>query len=186
MIRTLVISILVVAWLAFVYVGKKERLQYVSEALPIAQPDQFVGVQSGKLFFPGFSAAGTTERGSNLRKPSICFRPDPESSPEADRIIITIEANFIAPLVGQTVRAHINETPFDYLVTSGNEHAFEVRRAARVENGLVCVKFDLPITLRTMWNYRGLRMQFAGLTYHYAAQEKPGRDTGSPVARTPV
>ena len=83
-------------------------------------------------------------------------------------MLIGIEAEFIAPLLGHTIRMQINDRSFDYLVPAGFWHEFEVhRQAAQSRNRLICIRFELPLTLTSTWNFRGLGMRVGGLQFRY-------------------
>lgn len=165
--RAVILLMIMVAWLALVFAGKKERMQYISENLPTLAPNQPIGANSDTLFFSGWSTAEPTHRGSNSRHPVICFRPQPASAADSGSFVIALDVGAIEPLTGKNLRVRINDRSYDSPIATGRSHVFNYVKPASSSSDLICLRFDVPLTVKDLWDFRGLGLLFKSLRYSY-------------------
>ena len=162
--------LLIAGWLGFVAWGKRDRMSYLALNLPTVAAGQVMGWRSDRLFFAGWSPAERSRRDSNSKTPSICFKPRlDEHATGSRRITISVEANVIAPLLGQIIGVVINGQESNHRMTPDSMHRFEYREANPSPSKLICIKFGLPLSLKNTWDYRGAGMTFRSLKYDVAS-----------------
>lgn len=99
----------------------------------------------------------------------ICFRPEPDPAADPGPLVVALDATAIAPLAGRGLHVSINKQSYDHLLTPGATHVFRYPEHANSNNRLICMKFDLPLTIKDLWDFRGLGLLFKGLRYSYEA-----------------
>ena len=176
MIRSWLLLALMSGWLLFLYLEKKGPMDYLPRTLPETLPEQPDVWNSDRLFFSGWSTAEAQRRWSASKEPKVCFKAI--RTPDGSKgIAIVVEADLVEPLVGRLVRVHLNDQTIDYRMTASPRHVFEYRNPASVQDGLFCLRFELPVTARAPGDSRDLGLSFKTLRYRYFSVEANSSDT---------